>query len=295
MGVADLIGNVLVTGANSGIGRATAAALADARYRVFAGMRSTDKAGKLVDLVASAEGEVQPIELDVTSDASVSRAFDLIHEQVGPLDILINNAGIGFNATVEDVDIEAAKVVFDTNYWGIIRCVKAALPKMREQGSGHIINISSVAGLIAALAQTVYSSSKWAVECLSENLVQEVAALGIRVTVIEPGVTRTAILPKNVGHPEPTAYGTAYRRMLQFYAKGIEANAEASEVASTILTAIRDPDPRFRYACAWGGPEIAAKRASVSDADWIALGKAADDEDYYKKFEQLFGIDLRVA
>jgi NAD(P)-dependent dehydrogenase (short-subunit alcohol dehydrogenase family) len=292
--VTDLIGNVLVTGANSGLGRATAAALAGVGYRVYAGMRSIEKAEKLLGLVQGASGEVQPIELDVTNDASVAGAFEQIHSQTGPLDILINNAGIGYNAAVEDVDIEAAKLTFDTNYWGVIRCIKAALPGMRKSERGHIINISSVAGRIAALGQTVYSSSKWALECLSENLVQEVATFGIRVSVIEPGVTRTAILPKNIGHPEPTVYETPYRRMLQFYQKGIEANAEAGEVAATILTAIRDADPKFRYACAWSGPEIAARRPEMSDADWIALGLASNDEDYYEKFEQIFGLDLRT-
>ena len=116
-----------------------------------------------------------------------------------------------------------------------IRSYYAVLPAMRERGSGHIVNVSSIAGRIAALAQPIYASSKWAVECLSENLAQEVAPFGIRVSVIEPGVARTAILPKNVGHPEPTVYATAYRRMLQFYRKGIEAAVPAEAVAETLL------------------------------------------------------------
>jgi NAD(P)-dependent dehydrogenase (short-subunit alcohol dehydrogenase family) len=282
---------VLITGANSGIGRATALRLASAGYRVFGAMRDTAKATKLLGLAAERGCEVEPIELDVTSEASVRAAI----AEVGPLDVLINNAGIGWNATTEDVDIDAAKVVFETNYWGVVRCVQAALPQMRERGAGHIVNISSIAGRIAAIGQTVYASSKWALECLSENLAQEVRPFGVRVSVIEPGVTRTAILPKNLGYPEPTAYEPAYRRMLQFYAKGIEADISADEVAETVHGALSDPTPQLRYTCAWGGAELSLGRARMSDAQWVALGDAPSDEDYYKDFERLFGLDLRTT
>jgi len=286
--------SVLITGANSGIGRATAVRLAAAGHRVFAAMRDTGKATKLLDLATKADCEVTPIALDVTDDASVRRAVESVLAE-GPLDVLVNNAGIGWNATTEDIDIDAARIVFETNYWGAIRCIQSVLPGMRERGSGHIVNISSVAGRIAAIGQVVYASSKWALECLSENLVQEVAPFGIRVTVIEPGVTRTAILPKNVGYPEPTAYGAAYRRMLQFYAKGIEADVRPDAVAETILEALSDPKPRFRYTCAWGGAELPAGRTRATDEEWIALGAAASDDEYYDAFERMFGLDLRTS
>ena len=280
----------LVTGANSGIGRATAVRLAAEGYRVYGAMRNTGKAEKLLALAASAACEVEPIELDVQSEDSVRAAVAAIG--AGGVDLLINNAGIGWNATTEDIDIEAAKVAFDTNYWGAIRCIQAVLPQMRERGAGHIMNVSSVAGRIAALAQTVYSSSKWALECLSENLAQEVAPFGIRVSVMEPGVARTAILPKNTGVPEGTAYPAAYRRMLQFYQKGIEANVSADTVAQAILDAIQDETPRLRYTCAWGGVELTQGRPNLSDEEWVALGAVSSDEDYYKAFARAFGLDL---
>lgn len=282
----------LVTGSNSGIGRATALRLAADGYRVFAAMRDPAKGDKLGALAAEAGVEVEPVRLDVGSDASVREAFERVHREVEALDVLVNNAGIGFNATVEDVDIEAARQVFETNYWGIIRCIQSALPRMRARRSGQIVNVSSIAGRIAALGQVVYSSSKWAVEALSENLAQEIAPFGLRVVVIEPGVTRTAILPKNVGHPEPTAYEAAYRRMLQFYAKGIEAAIPAEEVADTIAGALTDPSPRLRYTCAWGGGELPAGRARMSDEEWVELGKATDDAAYYRDFEVKFGLKL---
>ncbi|MGH0030752.1 MAG: SDR family oxidoreductase [Myxococcota bacterium] len=283
---------VLITGANSGIGRSAAVRLAAAGHRVYGAMRDTGKAGKLLDLAEQAGAEVHPVELDVGDAGSVERGVGQVLKDAGRVDALVNNAGIGWNATVEDVDVEAAKVVFDTNYWGIIRCCQAVLPGMREQRSGCIVNVSSIAGRIAALAQVVYSSSKWAVEGLSENLAQEVAPFGIRVHLLEPGVTRTAILPKNIGHPEPTAYGAAYRRMLQFYQKGIEANVPADDVADTIVGMLADPKTPFRVTCAWGGSELPSGRARMSDADWIALGALEDDDAYYARFEELFGLKL---
>lgn len=283
---------VLITGANSGIGRAGALRLARAGHRVYAAMRDTGKATKLLDLARQADCQVRPIALDVNDADSVRRGVDEVLADAGHLDALINNAGIGWNATVEDVDVEAAKVVFETNFWGIIRCVQAVLPGMRERGRGHIVNVSSVAGRVAALAQVIYASSKWAVECLSENLAQEVAPFGIRVSLLEPGVTRTAILPKNIGYPEPTAYEPAYRRMLQFYQKGIEANVSADAVADTLLRMVEDPATPFRTHCAWGGAELTQRRREISDADWIAMGALADDDTYYARFRELFGLDL---
>jgi len=285
--------NVLVTGANSGIGRATAIELAGAGHRVYAAMRDTKKAEKLLHRASEAGCEVEPIVLDVTDDASVRGAVSKIVRDAGGVDVLVNNAGIAYNATTEDIDIEVGKQVLETNYWGVVRCVQAVLPRMRERRSGHIVNVSSIAGRIAALAQTAYASSKWALECLSENLVQEVAPFGIRVTVIEPGIARTAILPKNVACPEPTAYEDAYRRMLQFYQKGIEANVPAEEVAATIRFALSDPERRFRYTCAWGGGELAEGRKRMTDQDWIELGRSKSDEEYYTLFQRLFGLDLR--
>lgn len=286
---------VLISGANSGIGRATAAHLAARGYQVFAGMRNTQKAEKLLRLVAEAKATVEPIELDVDREDSVRGAVKSIEAAGGPLDILINNAGVAHNATVEDVDIAVGKGVFDTNFWGSLRCIQATLPGMRDQGSGHVVNVSSVTGRIAALGQVVYAASKWAIECLSENLAQEVAPFGIGVSIIEPGVTRTAILAKNLGHPEPTVYGDAYRRMLQFYAKGVAAEVSPDAVAQTIYRALTDPDPKLRYCCGWGGSELIEGRSRLSDEGWVKLGLCDSDEDYFVAFEEAFGLDLRTS
>jgi hypothetical protein len=129
---------------------------------------------------------------------------------------------------------------------------------------------------------------------MSENLAQEVAPFGVRVSIIEPGVTRTAILPKNMGHPEPTAYAAPYRRMLQFYARGVMANTPAEEVAEVIHGALEDPAPKLRYPCAWGGDELCEGRSRLDDADWVRLGACKTDEEYYAAFETCFGLDIRT-
>lgn len=286
---------VLISGANSGIGRAAAIDLAAHGYRVFAGMRDLGKAEKLLEGAAAAGTTVEAVQLDVNSAESVSSCVEGIRESGGPIEVLVNNAGIALNGTVEDIDIDSAREVFETNYWGVLRLTQAVLPEMRTRGSGHVLNVSSVTGRIAALGQVIYASSKWAVECLSENLAQEMAPFGIRVSIIEPGITRTAILPKNAGHPTPTHYEDAYRRMLLFYAAGIEAARPASEVAEVMREAIETDTPRLRYPCTWGGTEICEGRKQMTDEDWVDLGRAETDEAYFARFKELFGLSVPHA
>jgi NAD(P)-dependent dehydrogenase (short-subunit alcohol dehydrogenase family) len=279
----------LVTGANSGIGRSIAAHLAGQGHTVYAGMRDVGKAEKLIEKAGEAAGHIFPITVDITDDASVAEAF----AGSGPLDVLVNNAGIGLNATTEDLDLDAGRLVFETNLWGTIRCIQAALPAMRERGSGHIVNISSVLGRTATVGQTAYCASKWALEGMSEALVHEVGPFGIRVSIVEPGITRTAILPKNIGQPEDTAYEVAYRRMFQMYQAGIAANVSPDEVASVVWHAITTDEPRLRYPCTWGGRELTEGRARLHDEDWVALGMAETDDEYFERFESAFGLDIR--
>lgn len=284
---------IVVTGANSGIGRATAVHLAAAGHTVHGAMRDLGKGAKLQEEATAAGGTVHPLELDVSDDDSVRSGIRSVLDAEGRIDVLINNAGLGYNKVVEEIDIDEGKAVFDVNYWGIVRCTQAVLPGMREQGSGTIVNISSVAGRLAALAQAVYASSKWAVECLSENMAQELAPFGIRVKVIEPGVTRTALLNKHADLHEDSVYADAYRRMFSFYAAGIEANVRAPVVAEVVAEAIDDTSARLRYVCAYGGDELADGREGVTDEDWLALGSAANDDEYFDRFEQAFGLDIR--
>lgn len=280
-----------ITGANSGIGRAAALKLAGEGHQVFAGMRSLDKGAKLMELGAGLD--ITPIVCDVADDASVVAAAAQIHDAVPAVDVLINNAGIGFNAVTEDIDIDDAKGCMEVNLWGVVRCVKAFGSQMRAAGTGHIVNISSIAGTMGLIAQPVYVASKFALEGLSECLAQEMAPYGVKVSVVEPGVTRTAILPKNEGHPEPTDFGDHYQRMFDFYAAGISANVSADVVADTIQQALTSETTQLRWVCAWGGEELVDRRPKLTDQEWVDLGAAAPSKnDYAQRYLAAFGVDI---
>lgn len=283
----------VVTGANSGIGRAAAIHLAGQGYRVYGTVRDTTKAVKLMEMAEQAGVNVRLAELDVADDVSVRDGFSRILDAEGSVDVLVNNAGVGGNGVVEESSAATYLDVMNINLCGAVRCQQQVLPEMRERGRGTIVNISSVVGRFAALAQSPYVTSKWALEAMSESLAQEVVPFGIRVAIVEPGVTKSAIFAKNLESPNATgAYESHYRRMFQMYMKGIAEAADPRQVAAVILHAITTDTPTLRYPCAWGGPEMIAGRAAMSDAEWVALGDLDDDADYYAGFKHHLGVDL---
>ncbi len=286
----------MITGANSGIGRAAAVDLAAKGWTVYGSMRSLDKGAKLAGMAEAAGVEVHPVVCDVTDTDSVNRAVAEVTEASGGIDVMVNNAGIGGNGVLEETPLNVYEDVMDVNVYGIVRCSQAVLPQMRERGSGCIINVSSVAGVIAAIAQSPYVVSKWAVEGLTEGLAQEVAGLGIRVAMIEPGIVRTAIMAKNADAPnESGAYDAAYRRLFAFYAAGLQTPGLPSEVSDVIYEAATSENPKLRYTCGWGGIELTENRPKISDEDWVALGAIEDDAEYVARFGELFNLDISAA
>jgi NAD(P)-dependent dehydrogenase (short-subunit alcohol dehydrogenase family) len=284
----------LVTGSNSGIGRATAVHLARQGFDVYATMRNLANAEKLQGMADQAGVALELVQLDVGDDGSVRRGVGEVLEMAGRVDVLVNNAGVGGNGVTEECSIDLYEEVMNANLYGTIRCIQAVLPGMRKQGSGSIVNISSVVGKVAHIAQSPYYVSKWAVEAMSEGLAQEVAPFGIRVAVIEPGITKSAIFAKNVDAPNQTgAYEAHYRRLFQFYAAGIPVATPPEEVAALVYQAVTTDKPKLRYACSWGGTELVAGRAAMSDEDWVALGAIEDDDEYYASFSDAFGVDIR--
>ena len=284
----------VVTGANSGIGRATSIHLARQGHRVAGTVRSIAKADKLRTMAADAGVEVELFELDVADDDSVRDGFAELLATTGRVDHLVNNAGVGANAVAEECTPQMYLDVMNVNLCGAVRCLQAVLPQMRERGRGTVVNISSVAGRIAAIAQSPYVASKWAFEGLSEGLAQELAPFGIRVVIIEPGVTKSAIFAKNVDAPNSTgAYDAHYRRMFQFYMAGMANATDPFEVAEVIHTAITTDEHRLRWPVSWGGAELAELHDRIDDSDWIALGAIEEDEEYYRRFHDMFGLDLR--
>lgn len=178
----------LISGASRGLGRAIAEAALAAGHHVVAGVRSVSA---LDDLAAREPERLAVVALDVTNDEQVRAAVDTAIHRWGRLDVLVNNAGYANMAAAEDVDIEDFRAQVETNFFGVVRLTQAVLPIMRRQRAGHIIQISSVGGRLARPGLAAYQSSKWAVTGYSGVLAQEVAPLGIKVTVLEPGGMRT--------------------------------------------------------------------------------------------------------
>ncbi|RCK31245.1 short-chain dehydrogenase [Thalassospira xiamenensis] len=219
---------VVVTGVSSGIGRATAIKFSQMGCRVFGTVRNIEKA-------QSIEG-VELIEMDVRDETAVQNGVQAIIAQTNRIDVVINSAGVTLLGATEETSIAEAQSLFDTNVFGILRVVKAVLPYMREQGSGRIVNISSVLGFLPAPYMGLYSASKHAVEGLSETLDHEVRKFGIRVSLVEPSFTKTNM---DINAPQTASTLSAYDKDRNTVFEAIQANVhkapEPDEVTSTIV------------------------------------------------------------
>jgi NAD(P)-dependent dehydrogenase (short-subunit alcohol dehydrogenase family) len=285
----------LVTGTSTGIGFATALHLARHGHTVVATMRNLAKAGPLEE---AARGEGLPVtirELDVTRQESIERAVAATRESEGPVDVLVNNAGIGGATPLELVPEAEHRAMFEANYWGAIRLIQAVLPSMRERRTGVIVNVTSIAGRVATPNQIPYSASKHALAAASEALAHEVAAFGIRVAIIEPGVIMTAIFENSAGatrYDKASPYRQIMRRNGKFFAAGFRNPGQPETVAATILEAITTDRPRLRYPVGVDAEGMAAGRARITDEEWIAMGGELSDEEYNARIKRYFGIQL---
>lgn len=246
----------LVTGASGGIGQATARALAKAGYTVF-GTSRRQAAG-------SALGGIRMLSLDVTSDSSVAEAMATIEAEAGGIDLLVNNAGVGLMGAAEEISLAQVHELFETNVYGLMRMTNAVLPIMRRQRSGRIVNLSSIMGLIPAPFSAHYAATKHAVEGYSESLDHEVRDFGIRVVLIEPGMTRSAF-ESNVGRGDRSIadYKKGLADVSGWFAEGMKAADTPESVAEKILIAAEAKDPKLRYATGKGTGLIALLRRFV--------------------------------
>lgn len=234
------MGVALVTGASSGIGEATAERLAKAGYKVYGTSRRGAQSG---------QRSYEMLPLDVTSDESVDAAVSKVIQREGRIDLLVNNAGFSVApAGAEEVSINQAKWIFDTNFYGIVRMTRGVVPHMRRQGIGRIINISSVLGFLPAPYMALYAATKHAVEGYSESLDHELRTRGIRVSIIQPAYTRTAFESNLL---EPDLKLDEYRKARMALAKrvteAVEAGDDPNVVADVVLKAAIAVRPRIRY------------------------------------------------
>jgi NAD(P)-dependent dehydrogenase (short-subunit alcohol dehydrogenase family) len=230
----------IVTGASSGIGEATAERLAKAGYTVY----GTSRRG-----ASAAPRSFHMLPLDVTSDTSVEAAVGEVMRREGRIDLLVNNAGFGVApAGAEESSIEQARSIFDTNVFGLIRMTRAVVPLMRRQGSGRIINIGSVLGLLPMPYGALYAATKHAVEGYSESLDHELRTRGIRVTVIEPAYTKTQF-DTNLLEPDSTLdeYREARAALGSVLRKLMASADDPSVVADVVLKAANAERPKLRY------------------------------------------------
>lgn len=230
----------IVTGASSGIGRATAAALADAGFTVVGTSRDSSRTAPLAGVTF--------LDLDVRSDASAQALADRVIQQFGRIDVLVNNAGVGALAAAEESTIRQAQDIFDVNVFGVIRMTNLVLPYMRAQGSGRVVNMSSVLGVIPAPFMAVYAATKHALEGYSESLDHEVRASGVRVVLVQPGYTSSQFEANAIAPDAPLAAYDAQRKVAaEALAVAMQSADQPGDVAKVVLKAATDTSPRLRY------------------------------------------------
>ncbi|MBT3371299.1 MAG: SDR family oxidoreductase [Rhodospirillaceae bacterium] len=281
----------LITGTSTGIGHATALHLARLGYKVYASMRNAAKAGPLRERAAAENLPLVIETLDVSDNQSMLSCVQRIIAAEGRIDVLVNNAGLSSSSPIETYPEDEHRAMFEANYWGPVKLTQAVLPSMCAHGRGAIVNISSLVGRLAWANQGAYCASKFAMEAFSEALAQEVAPLGIRVAIIEPGVIASAIFENTpVHYDRASPYKSAMRRNGRFFNIGIANATPAETVAEVIAEALSAEQPQLRYPVGFGS-EIMARRAAMKDEDFIALG-ALDDPDYYQALRDHLGIEL---
>ena len=241
--------SVLVTGASSGIGEATAVHLAHKGFRVFAAARRLEK---LQELTAVGHGRISALEMDVTDEASISAAIQKIADEGLTLFGVVNNAGVSVMGPIETTPLSEWRRQYETNVFGVVNVVRAVAPQMRAAGRGRIVNIGSVAGRVAPPFQGVYASSKHAVEGLTDAMRIEMAPHGVKVSLIRPGFIHTPFgeqeqesLAKHTGDDQP--YAEQVRIYKKWHAEGHPNGPSPSVVAEAVHHALTAERPHTRY------------------------------------------------
>lgn len=235
-----------ITGCSTGLGRDLAEVLLEQGYRVVATARRLDS---ISDLAERFPENARIASLDVTDRDEITAAVEKAIEEFGRIDVLVNNAGYGLLGAIEEPSTEQIRAQFDTNVFGAVDVMRAVLPQMRRQKSGHVLNMSSVAGFIASGSAGYYAATKFALEALSEALAQEAADHGIRVTIVEPGPFRTDFAGRSLRAPEgqmPEVYpGT--QRFLDYFAEVDRKQVgDPRKAAQVMIDVVESAEPPLR-------------------------------------------------
>ena len=282
---------ILITGASKGNGMATALILGRAGHQVYATMRNPSQSPELAKIAADESLPITISVMDVDADDSVSKAITTIQKEAGNIDVLVNNAGIEDRGSVEESDMSVFKRIMETNYFGVLRCIKAVLPQMRNRKDGCIINISSVAGRISTPPLGAYSASKFAVEALSEALAQEVKSFNIRVAIIQPGIIDTA-MPGRISDPETDSIYPQTKRVAGLFRESLQNHISPAMVGEKIREIVESGTWKLRHPVGPDAEPFLQWRASKSDEQWIDWG-AAEDESWYQQVQNDFGVNAR--
>lgn len=284
---------VLVTGSSKGIGFATALAFARAGHTVAAAMRNPAGAPELARIAGQEALPITVYTMDVDTDASVRDAIARIAAELGPIDVLVNNAGIDRMGSVEELALAEHRAVMETNYFGVIRCIQAVMPAMRHRRSGCIINVASVAGHIAMAPMSAYAASKFAVEALSECLAQEAKPFNVRVAMVEPGIIDTA-MAAHIGVAQGPSPYPQQLRVAAMFRGSLKNAAPPSMVAAKILDIVASGTWQLRHPVGPDSEPFLAWRKAMTDDEWVAWG-ALDNDAWYERVKAEFGIDARSA
>jgi NAD(P)-dependent dehydrogenase (short-subunit alcohol dehydrogenase family) len=239
----------LITGSSTGFGRSLTEAVLKYGDRVVATARQPEQLRDLVDLYPAAS--VKTVRLDVTNPQEVRNAVNLALDAFGQIDVLVNNAGYGSIGALEEVSEEMIQRQFATNVFGALGMIRAVLPSMRQRRSGHIVNISSVGGFVSFGSSGIYCSTKFALEGLSEALSQEVAGLGIKITIIEPGAFRTDFNGRSLAVPEHLIdeYASTTGKFLQWLRENDgKQPGDPDKAAQAIIKVVASENPPLRLA-----------------------------------------------
>ena len=284
--------NIVITGASRGIGFATAVELARAGHQVVATMRNPAGSPELGEQAAKEKLPLRIETMDVDSDESVKHAFARILAQ-GPVDALVNNAGIERTGSIEETPLSEFRVCMETNYFGALRCIQAVIRPMRERGSGVIINVTSVAGKISVSPFGPYSASKFALEALSEALAQELRAFGVRVAIVEPGIIDTRMARNIQGMGDSRVYPQV-RRVAALFAGTIAAGAGQPQVVGQKVREIVESGTwQLRHPVGPDAEPFLAWRESMNDEKWVQWS-AQSDSDWLTSVKADFGMNLKL-